>query len=139
MLSKTVTGFIVPIDELPIPPDYFNKLSDPMKTAFTAALGAVVANYVEYRRQSVNMAEVPEEDGMVGMQALLRNLLQRQDLTVLNPLMILPSLIFKSLDEYLDRKALEFQPGEIQRLMGAGVPTIRYEPDRWIEVVWHCN
>lgn len=140
MLSKTHIGFTIPIEDLPIPKGHFQRLSPPVQRAFLVALSTVVSNYLEYRRQSINLEGVPEEDGTTAMRQLMRTLLQRQDLSLLEPLMILPSLIFGGMDEFLDRKALEFIPDTkvtLGRLSAAGVPIINYEPDRWIEITWY--
>jgi hypothetical protein len=92
-------------------------------------LASAISGYVD-ALQRVNSDPHPHEDGADAMRATLRSLVNQQNLSNLEHLLILPPLIFRTLDTLLE------QHPERRELINTTLPQIDYLPDRSITVTW---
>lgn len=124
-------GVTIPLEDLPIPKGLFGSLYPPERTAVLAALSTTIGQYCFHRRQTNFQGPAPEQDGSADFRNLLSILVPKRDLRMLEPLTLLPPLVFSHLESLLGNK-----DSVIVQLIGNSIPSIKYDQEQLLEVMW---
>lgn len=131
MHTNLLFGVVIPLDDIPLPKGLFLSLTAAERTAVLAALSTTIGQYCFHRRQSNFQDPAPAADGSDDFRNLISILIPKRDLRMLEPLMLLPSLVFSHLEGLLAGKDTL-----VAQLVSSRIPSVKFDEELLLEVMW---